>query len=129
MSGQELAVYRREKDAKLPTITSRGSAGYTIYANHSGYIDANSRIVVSTGLAISIPHGYCGQLWSIPKLQFNSDITVGPEVIDSDYTDELKIILYNRSKTRFTFKQHRGIAQLIITPIITPPVVNYTWMS
>ena len=121
MSNKQLKVFRVCEDAKLPTNCS---AGYELYTSHSGCVNARSRALISTGVVVDIPIGYCGQLWSRPVLSIRNGVDVGASVVDTDYPGELKVVLYNHSDVRFTFKKHTRIAQLLIIPIITPRVVE-----
>lgn len=75
------------------------------------------RACIPTGWRCLIAHGW--QLKVVPRsgLALKSGITVvnSPGTIDSDYTDELKVILTNISNIPYTIKQGDRIAQLEIS--------------
>lgn len=104
----------------LPQYQTEGAVGFDLQANESTVIEPGQRDLISTGLYLSIPKGYEGQIRPRSGLAINAGITVlnTPGTIDSDYRGEIKIILYN-SSTNFTLNINPGdrIAQLVISPI------------
>ena len=122
---KELAVIRTCQTACLPVIKTSGSAGYDLCACESGKILPKKRKLVSTGLTIKIPTGYCGQIWSRSGLSVKYGIETGAGIIDSDYNGIIHFVLHNHSDTVFKYTSGMRIAQLLIIPVATPPVVEY----
>lgn len=108
-------------DCKLPEYATIGSAGIDLQANIKEPIELNPfcRILIPTGLFISIPKGYEAQIRGRSGLAIKHGITLanGVGTIDSDYRGELKIILSNVSNEVFTINPKERVAQLVLTKI------------
>ena len=76
------------------------------------------RMLIPTGLSISIPGGYEGQIRPRSGLALRHGITVlnSPGTIDSDYRGEIKVILVNLSSDPYTVNDGDRIAQIIFSP-------------
>jgi dUTP pyrophosphatase len=109
---------KTRKDAITPSRATQGSAGYDLYAciDEDIAINAGEIAVIDTGVAIEIPEEMFGMICPRSGLAAKHGISVlnSPGIIDSDYRGELKCILINSSKTRFTIENKMRIAQLII---------------
>ena len=84
-------------------------------------INPGERVLVGTGLSCIIPEGYWLKFHERSGLSNKYGIQVLGGVIDSGYTGELKVILYNSGNTTCTIKQGSGIAQFSLeklTPIL-----------
>ena len=72
------------------------------------------RVLAPTGWKLIIPHGY--QVKIVPRsglaLKYGITLINTPGTIDSDYTDELMIILHNTSDVPYTIYEGDSIAQL-----------------
>ena len=73
------------------------------------------RILVPTGLFLEIPKGYYGAVCPRSGLAYNKGITVlnAPGIIDSDYRDEIKVILINLSDSIYSIKKGDRVAQIL----------------
>jgi len=114
------------KNAKLPERQTSGSAGFDIFSLESGIIKPGLQFgsLISTGIAIKLPLGTYGRMASRSGLSVKNGIEVGAGTIDQDYRGELFILLRNHSDKLFKFKKHTRIAQLIITPALTPNIIE-----
>jgi dUTP pyrophosphatase len=83
-------------------------------------IKPHERVLIPTGLALAIPHGYEGQVRPRSGLALKHGLTIpnSPGTIDSDYRGELQVILQNLGTEPFTFHRGDRIAQLIIAPVM-----------
>jgi dUTP pyrophosphatase len=74
---------------------------------------------IPTGLMISIPYGYEGQIRPRSGLALRHGIGMvnSPGTIDPDYRGEVGIILINWGKKPFKIKRGDRIAQLLITKV------------
>lgn len=111
----------------LPTYSTEYSAGMDLRANlkdEEGNDKAISivpgeRVLIPTGLYLSIPYGYEGQIRPRSGLAIKYGITVlnTPGTIDADYRGEICVCLINHSK--HSFKIHHGdrIAQIIFSKV------------
>lgn len=79
------------------------------------------RVLVPTGLLLSIPKGYEGQVRPRSGLAINHGVTVlnAPGTIDADYRGEIKVILINHGRRAYAIKRGERIAQLVIAPVTT----------
>jgi len=102
----------------LPKYQTELSAGMDLYANIDEPITLKSleRVLVKTGLSISLPKGYEAQVRPRSGLAFKNGITVlnTPGTIDADYRGEIGIILVNLSTQEFTINDGDRIAQMVI---------------
>lgn len=114
---------------KLPQRASRGAAGYDVYSNVTGVLKYGERALVSTGFAMGFdPTMYC-RIAPRSGLAYKFGIDTCAGVIDSDYRDEVKILLCNNDhikKRDFEYKVGDRIAQLIFEKIELPVVRRVT---
>lgn len=119
-----LFIKKLATDALLPIRKSEKAAGYDIYSNEAVTLpplSASKNVLVSTGIAMTVPDGTYGQLAPRSGLSVKG-IHVGAGVIDADYTGEVKVLLFNLTEKEITLEKHERIAQLIIKKIETPEV-------
>ena len=120
-----LKVKKLSPHAIIPTRATEGSVGYDLHSADEldTHIPPNSRGVVSTGIAVSLPHNTYGRIASRSGLSVKNGIEVGGGVVDRDYTGEIKVILFNHdSKHWMHVKKGYKIAQLILESCVTPGV-------
>ena len=102
----------------IPNYKTLGSSGLDLQANNESPITLKplERALIGTGLYISIPEGYEGQVRGRSGLALNHGITLanGIGTIDSDYRGEIKVILINLGESEFTVNKGDRIAQLVI---------------
>jgi dUTP pyrophosphatase len=108
-----LKIYRISENATLPKFATKQSACFDISASEDCTIIAKHSYAVSTGLILDIPEGYSVRIHPRSGLAYKKGITLlnCEGIIDSDYTDELKVILYNTSNIDFTINKGDRIAQ------------------
>ena len=103
---------------ELPKYETLLSAGMDLRANleESIVIKPFQRLVVKTGLFISLQQGYEAQIRPRSGLALKKGITVlnSPGTIDADYRGEIGVILINLSDSDFEIKTGDRIAQMII---------------
>ncbi len=102
------------ENAKIPQKMSTGAAGYDIFAADDFFIGPNARTLVKSGISVAIPLGFYGRIAPKSGLAFKSGLDVLAGVIDSDYSGEIGVILYNTSQELYIGKRGDKIAQLII---------------
>ena len=103
---------------ELPKYETLFSAGMDLRANleKSIVIKPFQRLVVKTGLFISLQQGYEAQIRPRSGLALKKGITVlnSPGTIDADYRGEIGVILINLSDSDFEINTGDRIAQMII---------------
>lgn len=109
----------------FPYATS-GSSGFDIrgyFEDVEGFtLHPNKSVMVSTHLRLVIPTGLELQIRSRSGLSFNNRIVVlnSPGTIDSDYRDEIKVILHNHGPYTYHFANGDRIAQGVFAPVVVP---------
>ncbi|KAG6506309.1 hypothetical protein ZIOFF_031632 [Zingiber officinale] len=116
-------------NAVTPSRQSEGSAGLDISASHLAVIEPYGRDLIHTGLRIEIPYGYYGRLTSRSVLAWKTGIEVGAGVIDSDYREEVQVLLFNRTNLPIYISQQQKVAQLILEKIAIPEVYEVPHLS
>ena len=103
---------------ELPKYETLFSAGMDLMANleESIVLKPLQRLVVKTGLFISLQQGYEAQIRPRSGLALKKGITVlnSPGTIDADYRGEIGVILINLSDLDFEINTGDRIAQMII---------------
>lgn len=110
-------VEKLRKEAKLPTYASNGSQGADIYACEDIIIPANSfGTIVKTGLAMAIPVGWAIAVRPRSGMSCKTQIRIAnaPGTIDTDYKDEIGVIVDNFSSEPYVIKIGDRIAQFVI---------------
>ena len=118
---------------QLPTRGTEGSAGYDLYAA----IPAELRVEhgqitkVPVGIAVAIPAGYCGLIFASSGMGINHGVipahAVG--VIDSDYRGAVNVGLTCHLPQGYTITPGQRIAQLVLTPVLTPRLLQVESLS
>ena len=103
---------------ELPKYETLFSAGMDLRANleESIILKPFQRLVVKTGLFISLQQGYEAQIRPRSGLALKKGVTVlnSPGTIDADYRGEIGVILINLSDSDFEINTGDRIAQMII---------------
>ena len=103
---------------ELPKYETLFSAGMDLRASleESIVLKPFQRLVVKTGLFISLQQGYEAQIRTRSGLALKKGITVlnSPGTIDADYRGEIGVILINLSDSDFEINTGDRIAQMII---------------
>lgn len=94
-------------------------AAFDIEADKGTVVRALDRELISTGLRLAIPEGYCGIIKSRSGLSVKNGIEVGAGVIDANYRGEVKVHLFNHTEENFYINTGDRIAQLMIVPVPT----------
>ena len=121
MSKSEIGVQiqRVDPDLPLPVPAHLGDAGLDLYARGDAIIPARGgRLLMPTGVAVAIPHGYMGLAVPRSGLALKHGITLvnTPGIIDSGYRGELKVVMINTDPEHdYEVKRGDRVAQLIIS--------------
>ncbi len=122
----KLYVKKLREGAMLPKRETIGSAGYDLccLCEEPITVSPNERKLIPTGIAVEIPMGTVGLVYSRSGLSLKHGIHMANDVgvIDSDYRGELKVPVHNRSDVTYIVNNGDRIAQLVITPILTPEI-------
>ena len=107
------------EDLPLPAYESGGAAGMDLRAAADLRIEPQGRGLVPTGLAISLPQGFEGQIRPRSGLAVKHGVTVlnAPGTVDCDYRGEIKVALINHGEHPFVITRGDRIAQLVVAPV------------
>jgi len=104
---------------QLPSYSTVFSAGMDLHAHLDAPVSlaAGARMLIPTGLYISVPQGYEAQIRPRSGLALKKGITIlnTPGTIDADYRGEIGIIVINLSQDEFVINDGDRIAQMIIS--------------
>ena len=110
-----------EHGKRLPEINyqTSGSSGLDLYsANISDILlEPLERALVPTGICMSIPIGYEGQIRPRSGLFIKNGINANFGTIDSDYRGEICVLIINLSKVNFNLQRGMRIAQIVFNKI------------
>lgn len=112
-----------QNDSKhdLPMYATPGSSGFDLRANvtRTTMLLPGKRAIIPTGLHFDIPEGYELQVRSRSGLAAKNGIFVlnSPGTVDSDYKDEVLVILFNLGDEPFEIKPGDRIAQGVICKV------------
>jgi len=115
---EALKVKRIEEEAKAPTRKHITDAGMDVYALEEVLIPPHTMEVVRTGVTADFPDNTVALVW--PKSR--SNFLIGAGVIDCGYQGEILVKVTNVSNENLMIEKHQGLAQIIIVPVICPPV-------
>ncbi len=122
-----------DEGAVAPAYASSNSAGADLRAHISEPITIRpgQRRSIPTGIRLSIPQEYEGQVRPRSGLAFRHGITVinAPGTIDPDFRGEIKVLLINHGQDEFSILPGDRIAQLVISPIVRPKYKQMTELS
>jgi deoxyuridine 5'-triphosphate nucleotidohydrolase len=115
-------IQRLSPTAVIPVRATPGSAGLDLSASEACVVPAGGRALVSTGLAMQIPDDCYARIAPRSGLAVKHGINTGAGVVDSDYTGEVKVLLFNHGAADFEIRAGDRIAQVIFEKIY-PKVV------
>ncbi len=114
--------------AIMPTYGSTEAAGADLYAclEEDITIAPGETAWVPTGLAMEIPKGCAGLIYARSSMGVKRGLAPANKVgvIDSDYRGEIRVVLLNHGKQPQTVQHGERVAQMLITPVITPAYVE-----
>jgi len=118
----KILIKKLSDKSTIPKYETEGASGLDLSACTENDITLKpmAKVIVPTGLAVSIPKGYEAQIRPRSGLAAKYDLTVlnSPGTIDSDYRGEIKVLLFNFGNKNFNIYNGLRIAQMVISPIV-----------
>lgn len=113
-----LQIQLLKEGARPPQRTRPLDAAYDLYCCEQATLPPGRRCLLSTGIAIALPDGYCGLILPRSGLALKHGITIvnAPGLIDPSYRGEIGVIMQNSGHEQFIVKPGDRIAQLLLTP-------------
>ena len=128
-----IRVKKVNPNAILPTYGSQEAAGADLYAclQEPVTVLPGETVFVPTGLSMEIPKGCAGLIYARSGLACKRGLAPANKVgvIDSDYRGEFIVVLHNHGVTPQQITHGERIAQLVITPVLTPAYVETDSLS
>ncbi len=119
-----IKVKKLNVNAILPTYGSIEAAGADLYACLDGdiVIEPGESKFVPTGLSMEVPKGCAGLIYARSGLACKRGLAPANKVgvVDSDYRGEFMVVLHNHGSEPQRISHGERIAQLVITPVLTP---------
>jgi len=111
-------------NARIPTYGTEFSAGADLYACLEAPVTINpgETRAIPTGLAMEVPAGCAGLVYARSSMGVKRGLAPANKVgvIDSDYRGEIMVMLHNHGTASQTVEHGERVAQMLITPVLTP---------
>ena len=121
---ETIRVKKLRPGANLPAYGSSGAAGADLTAclETPITIEPGQTSFIPTGIAIEVPAGCAGLVYARSGMACKQGLAPANKVgvIDSDYRGEILVALYNHGMEDRTIEPGQRVAQLLITPVLTP---------
>lgn len=114
--------------AIIPKKAHDGDAGYDLFSAVNVAIPPGSSGIVQTNICVRLPKpvmeksSVYGRVAGRSGLALKQQVTVGGGVIDSNYTGDIGVILFNHSETVFSVFPGDRVAQLLLEVCMTPDI-------
>jgi len=119
-----IRVKKLHQNAKLPTYGSAEAAGADLYAclEETVIVEPGQTVWIPTGIAMEVPKGCAGLIYARSGLACKKGLAPANKVgvIDSDYRGEITVVLHNHGSVSQSISDGERIAQMVITPVLTP---------
>ena len=119
-----IRVKKLHENAILPTYGSMEAAGADLYAclDEPVTVAPGATAWIPTGLAMEIPKGCAGLVYARSGLACKKGLAPANKVgvIDSDYRGPVTVVLHNHGSEAQMIAHGERIAQMVITPVLTP---------
>lgn len=129
----EIRVKKLREGATLPTYGTAYSAGADLYAclEEAVTIASGETVFVPTGIALEVPEHCAGLIYARSGLACKRGLAPANKVgvVDSDYRGEIIVALHNHGFEPQTVANGERIAQMVITPVLTPAYVEAEELS
>ncbi len=115
-------------ESVLPEQKTSGAAGFDLSSAEDIILPRWSCTKIKTGIAIEIPCGMVGFIRGRSSLAA-VNIVAFEGTIDSDYRGEVSVLIYNHTDAQYSISVGTRIAQLVIVPHVTLPVLKVDALS
>ena len=123
-----IRVKKLHPNAILPTYGTEEAAGADLYAclDAPVTIEPGKTGWIGTGIAMEVPKGCAGLIYARSGMACKKGLAPANKVgvIDSDYRGPITVVLFNHGSEPVTVTHGERIAQMVITPVITPAYVQ-----
>jgi dUTP pyrophosphatase len=124
LTSSALGVIRLAPTAKIPEKAHEGDLGLDLFALERTELWAGTVTLVRTGIACNFPVGVGALIRDRSSVATKRQLFVVAGVIDAGYTGEIKVAFHNINYETQVFEPGDKIAQMILTPVITVPIIE-----
>ena len=128
-----IKVKKLHPNATLPTYGSTQAAGADLYAclEEPVTIEPGRTAFIPSGIAMEVPVGCAGLIYARSGLACKRGLAPANKVgvVDSDYRGQIMVALHNHGMEPQTVAHGERIAQMVITPVLTPPYMEAEELS
>ena len=103
--------------AFMPEKAHTADAGWDLKSPIDIVLLPEESEVIHTGVHVQIPYGFAGILISKSGLNVKHGVT-STGLIDSGYTGEIAVKLYNHSRATYWVNAGDKISQLVVIPVV-----------
>ena len=123
---QKLTYEKIHPDAVEPKYNYVSDSGFDLHSTLSLNVPPLGRMIVPTGIKLSIPVGYEIQVRSKSGLALKQGLMVlnSPGTVDQGYTGEIKVIVFNTNQQDYNIKVGDKIAQAVLCLVMCGEVVD-----
>ena len=130
----KLYIKKLNDKAIVPKQQTTGSAGFDLSACIDSPVTINPGEIkkISTGLSVALDENNAVILiYARSSLATKFGLTLANcvGVVDSDYRGEIIVAMINQGNQPYTINNGERIAQMVITPIYTPEIVEVDELS
>lgn len=113
-----MKIKRLNEKLKKPTRETSGSGGYDLRSAEKQLkvIPPGGRCLFKTGFAWAIPYGEVGLIRPRSGLALREGVDIMAGVVDSDYRDEVSVLIINHGDEPILIPFGERIAQMVVVP-------------
>jgi dUTP pyrophosphatase len=121
-----LPFMKSHPDAVTPSYNYESDSGFDLYSVEDIEIPPFGRVLVPTGLSFDIQDGYEIQVRTKSGLAINQGLMVlnSPGTVDSGYSSEIKVIVFNTNQTSFRIPKGMKVGQAVVCPVVNGGWIN-----
>lgn len=123
-----IRIKKLHPNAILPTYGSVEAAGADLYAclDEPVTVAPGKTAWIPVGFAMEVPKGCAGLVYARSGMACKKGLAPANKVgvIDSDYRGPVTVVLFNHGDQPQTITHGERIAQMVITPVLTPAYVE-----
>ncbi len=119
-----IRIKKLHPNAIIPTYGSAEAAGADLYAclDEPVVVQPGKTAWIPVGFSMEVPKGCAGLVYARSGMACKKGLAPANKVgvIDSDYRGPVTVVLYNHGEEPQTITHGERIAQMVITPVLTP---------
>ena len=130
-----LKFKRITQDAKAPYRATASSACYDVFANDTVTLypqrGQDKAYKIPTGVAFEIPEGYHLEVYLRSSIGLKTKLRLANStgIVDSDYTDELFLLVENIGSTVTRINKGERIAQIMLVENVPNELVEVAYLT